>query len=469
MCSIFGAISQPNLCPEHNAFFHELLAGVILKSNLRGRDGFGLVTFGLMENKEVLVQPYRTVDTKSGPIMCPLGEADVGRTIIGNFRAEPTTEYVKNKREYDQQPYTVEDWTIVHNGTIANDTKLRTGVHTTTIDSAAIVERLSLNTPHKASIAELADAFNKTIMDLVGSYAILAVNAVYPELVFVACNYRPIWFMESDVGTFFASSQDFFPEDALTGQVKPYSNWIFSSDGRQMIAELLPTSKKALAVCSGGMDSVVAVGKAIADGYDVELLHFHYNSQAEGPETLAVKAIADHYGIPLHFQEMKIYKPEDSPLVRKGAQISSGKVGAEFAVEWVPARNLVMLALATARAEAGGFEFLILGNNMEEAGAYPDNEPEFIAKFNAMLPFAIGANKRLEVLMPVGNLMKHEIVRMGSALNVPLHLTWSCYSGGEHHCGKCGPCYMRQTAFKINGLEDPMIYQQGDDNALSSH
>lgn len=61
--------------------------------------------------------------------------------------------------------------------------------------------------------------------------------------------------------------------------------------------------------------------------------------------------------------------------------------------------------------------------------------------------------------MPVGNLVKHEIVKMGLQIGAPLHLTWSCYEGGDKHCGKCGPCYMRKTAFEINGVKDPVEYE----------
>ena len=117
-----------------------------------------------------------------------------------------------------------------------------------------------------------------------------------------------------------------------------------------------------------------------------------------------------------------------------------------------------MLSLATAYAEAKGYDKLILGNNLEEAGAYPDNEPEFIARFNDLLPFAIGDGKRLQVLMPVGNLMKHEIVALGHRLGAPMHLTWSCYRNGPVHCGTCGPCYMRRKAFEINKLPEVIPY-----------
>jgi 7-cyano-7-deazaguanine synthase len=218
-------------------------------------------------------------------------------------------------------------------------------------------------------------------------------------------------------------------------------------------------TQRALVVCSGGMDSVVAAAYVKANGCDVTLLHFRYGSRAEGPEQESIRNVAEAMGVNVVFKEMPIYSQSDSPLLRADDTIAGGEAGAEFAHEWVPARNLVMLSIATAYAEAQGFDTLVLGNNLEEAGAYPDNEPEFIARFNDLLPFAIGDGKKLKVIMPVGNLMKHEIVALGHELGAPLHLTWSCYRAGEKHCGTCGPCFMRRTAFRINGLDEVIQYE----------
>ena len=145
-------------------------------------------------------------------------------------------------------------------------------------------------------------------------------------------------------------------------------------------------------------------------------------------------------------------------MLDPNALVAGGEAGAEFASEWVPARNLVMLSIATAYAEARGITTIILGNNLEESGSYPDNEPEFINKFNELLPFAVGANKQVEVLMPVGNLMKHEIVKLGHDIGAPMYLTWSCYRAGKKHCGACGPCYMRRIAHEMNNIPETISY-----------
>ena len=214
-------------------------------------------------------------------------------------------------------------------------------------------------------------------------------------------------------------------------------------------------------MCSGGLDSVVSAAYAQRElGLDIHLIHFMYGSRAEGPEVKAVQAVAQALGAEITLFPLPVYRKEDSPLLDPDSKVAGGEEGAEFAHEWVPARNLLLLSVATAFAEARGMETIVLGNNLEEAGAYPDNEPEFIAKFNDLLPFAVGDGRRMRVIMPVGNMMKHEIVVLGAEIDAPMHLTWSCYRAGELHCGKCGPCFMRRTAFDINGLEEVIQYKE---------
>jgi 7-cyano-7-deazaguanine synthase len=332
----------------------------------------------------------------------------------------------------------------------------------TTIDSAAIAELLANEDTSELDAEQLGIYFEQCISKLKGSYAILAVHSEYPDRIFVACNYRPIWYARNEFGLFFASSAEYFPSSMIPQMVTPYSSWVFTFGTQQRLDKRMPPNKRALVVCSGGMDSVVAATWAKHEGYGVELIHFRYGSRAEGPEQKAISAVASALGVNLRYLPMAIYDPSDSPLLQADSTIAGGEEGAEYAHEWVPARNLVMLSLATAYAEAKGFDSIILGNNLEEAGAYPDNEPEFIRRFNEMLPFAVGDGKQVRVLMPVGNLMKHEIVALGHQLGAPLHLTWSCYRAGEKHCGTCGPCYMRRTAFRINGLPEVIEYEEGN-------
>lgn len=464
MCAIMGALIW-RVSVAHLAEDNRVLKHIGNCSFDRGRDGWG---YYVRENPSD--DPGEGFERKSLRKSGSLGREiffDLNRslesaTVIGNFRAEPTTEYVARKREADQQPYRLEGWNIVHNGTIANDKELRTNQgYPTKIDSAAIVEQL-------AAAGEIPDktyakyVFQVVISRLKGSYAILATHDNFPDLVFAACNYRPIWFAKQDNAVFFASSHQYFPGEFVPEMLPAYSCWAFEPDQIYRLDEPIDRGTKALVICSGGMDSVVAATMVKQEGYQVELLHFQYGSRAENPEEAAIKAVAEYLEVPLHLIPMKIYDPKDSPLLRSDSTIAGGEEGAEFAHEWVPARNLVMLAIATAFAEARGFGTIVLGNNLEEAGAYPDNEPEFINRFNEVLPFAVGDGKKVRVIMPVGNLMKHEIVALGHKLGAPLQFTWSCYRAGMLHCGTCGPCFMRKTAFAINNLPEVIQYASNE-------
>jgi 7-cyano-7-deazaguanine synthase len=382
----------------------------------------------------------------------------VSATFIANLRAEPTTEYVQDKSIGDQQPYKAGQWSIVHNGTIANDKELRTHVLPTRIDSAAIAEQLN------ETYGTNFEAFVSTMGKLKGSFAVIATDHSFSDRLYVAANYRPIWFIETDVGVFFASARHYLPDYYSPQMLTPYTAAEFRGDGLLHSVTLYKTpefNRKALVVCSGGLDSVVSAAYAQRElGLDIHLIHFMYGSRAEGPEVKAVQAVAKALGAEITLFPLPVYRKEDSPLLDPDSKVAGGEEGAEFAHEWVPARNLLLLSVATAFAEARGMETIVLGNNLEEAGAYPDNEPEFIAKFNDMLPFAVGDGRRMRVIMPVGNMMKHEIVALGHEIGAPMELTWSCYRAGELHCGKCGPCFMRRTAFDINGLEEVIEYKE---------
>lgn len=457
MCAIFGFSARNGADPW---YFND----VIEASSARGRDGVGLALF----DKDSVSHRLRLNGSATLPHMLPRDA--YGLAGIGNTRAEPTTEHVKDKTPEDQQPYHCEGWTIVHNGTIANDVELRAAAADadvervpTNIDSAAIAETLARVEKECGTLGPWV-VFQKAIGELKGSYAILA-RRDGTDCVFTACNYRPIWTQSINGCTYFASSREFFHTACTPATMQaPYSAAMYRHGEPVARVGLLPAvphaAGRVLVVASGGLDSTVALAWAKANMLDVEMAHFLYGSRAEGPESDVVRSLANHYKIPVKFFNMRnLYDPEDSPLLRSDSDIAGGEAGAEFAHEWVPARNLVMLAVATAYAEAKGFDYILLGNNLEEAGAYPDNEPEFISRMNDVLPFAVGAGKRVQILMPVGNLMKHEIVALGHQLDAPMHLTWSCYRAGGKHCGTCGPCYMRRKAFEMNNLPEVIEYE----------
>lgn len=442
MCGIFGAYLDIKTKAELKKA-QRILNFVITRSQERGRDGYGYVT--ISEERRYAGSVIRTYPTLN------LGD----NAVLGNFRAEPTTESFRGEPiEKVLQPYTFRNWSVVHNGTIANDAKVRNYKFDCLVDSAAIVEVLD---------GCSAASFDGKMSRLKGSMAVLAFNKKEHRF-FAYTNYKPIWACDLGFGQIFASSEEYFPESCSPKEIPPYSSAEYSLDNLNghvySLIESKPLFKrKYLVVASGGLDSTVAAAKVSLNAEKVTLLHFKYGCNPQEKEITAIEAIAKELKADVVYMDLPIYAKSSSPLLSGENQFAGPIEGAEFAHEWVPARNLVMLAIASAYAEEHGYDYIVLGNNMEEAGAYPDNEPEFIRKFNKMLPYALKPYQKVQVLSPVGNLVKHEIVALGISIAAPMHLTWSCYRNGGKHCGQCGPCYMRKRAFQINHEIDPIEYE----------
>ena len=434
----------------------------------RGRDSYGIVAFqndgNHMEVKEIgkasesLPKKPKFINSETS-------------VIIVNNRAEPTTEYVLNKNAEDIQPFGNLVF-VSHNGIIANDLDLEKRFklkRKTKIDSA-ILHPLLENIWDSSF-----DGLQTILRDvIIGSFALAIVRKDQPNTLYLACNYKPI-FLEYDTDLdvlYFTSLESYLQQDVKeiwnsspTRQLKPYSVARITT-AKQFDEKTLffdPKIKKALVVASAGLDSTTAAKMMIDNGYGVTLLHFRYRHRAETREQESIGRIAEHLKCELMFVDTTLFKDVigHSRLTETLSEIEKGRdgeAGAEFAHEWVPARNLIFLSIATGIAEAHGYDVIVPGTNLEESGAYPDNEMIFINKLNEVLPYATNLRRRLRIEMPVGNLMKHEIVKLGLQIGAPLHLTWSCYEGGEAHCGKCGPCYMRRKAFEINGLKDLVSY-----------
>ena len=188
------------------------------------------------------------------------------------------------------------------------------------------------------------------------------------------------------------------------------------------------------------------------------LLHFNYGCKATEKEIDAIKTIAKKEKLKYDILDLDYTKFKGNSTLFKDEEIKSGKEGVEYALDWVYARNLIMLSIATGYAEANQYGYIYLGSNLEESGAYPDNEEQFIIDFNNLLYGAVNNGYKLEVKTPLGGLMKKEIVEFGKKWNSPIELSWSCYNANEHHCGECSPCYMRKKAFKRAGITDETIY-----------
>ena len=474
MCSISGCLIFSKLRTlEELAEIERKMRSIIVKAEERGRDSYGIVSIGHT------YQAYKQVGKPSDTIdKVPRFVYDDTTIVLNNNRAEPTTEYVSSKSAEDIQPFASHGYVVAHNGVIANDKELERELHlerTSRIDTAIIPPLLG----KLWWDGTLSSLRNILVDTLKGSYALAIVDLKRRTQLYLAVNYKPLYLQyDRKLDVLFFSSLDTYFEDTPIWdanpirQLKPYTLLCVDNYKEYRQVSLWKKEdtarKKVLAVCSSGLDSTVAAHYLQTQGYDVTLLHFRYGHRAQAKEYESVSKLSQALNMPLIVVDTGFFKTHshESPLLDTSKKVSTkgeGESGAEFAHEWVSARNLVFLSMATSIAEDKGFDYVAIGVNLEEAGAFSDNEMMFIRKFNELLPYATNLQNRVEVLMPVGNLMKHEIVRLGTQIGTPLELTWSCYEGGEKHCGKCGPCYMRRKAFEMNGLKDPVMYA-GDTN-----
>ncbi|MEM3939450.1 MAG: 7-cyano-7-deazaguanine synthase QueC [Saccharolobus sp.] len=464
MCSVSGVLI---LNPNNFEKIEKRLAGILKKAEDRGRDSFGIVV--IQKDGEIKVRKSLGKPSEKEELLYGIIDEN-SRVVIANNRAEPTTEYVRQKTEDDIQPFIGERYIVTHNGIIANDTEIEKKynlIRKTKIDSSILPPFLDKLWDGRA------ESLRNMLNEIKGSFALIIGDKKNPDRIFLAQNFKPLYmaYDYSLEAVFFTSLDDYFdvkPFDPVNvTKLEPYSIVMVNTQKQMVKVPLIKNEKsrkKILVVASGGLDSTVAATKLIREGNDVVLLHFNYRHKAEEREREAVRKIAEYLQVPLIEIDTDLFKMiGHSTLIKGGGDIvkdRSGEEGAEFAHEWVPARNLIFLSVAIAIAESNDFDAVASGINLEESGAYPDNEMEFIRLLNKLSPYATGPNKKVEVLMPVGNLVKHEIVKLGYEIGAPLHLTWSCYEGGQKHCGKCGPCYMRKMAYKINGLKDPVAYEE---------
>lgn len=358
---------------------------------------------------------------------------------ICNHRATPTNE---TERPNTNQPFG-EHYKLVHNGTVANDAEL--GVPEGELDSMAFLNVLDVT-----DVRTVAESLKK----IVGSYAIAILK---DREIILACNYKPIFYAEVDGEHFFSSLANHFPVGCKPHRMKPYS--VMNLVTKDYASIERKQSNDALVICSGGLDSTSVIGYAMKNHNTVKLLHFDYGCRATKREVEAIENICKELDVTSEVVKLEYSKLQGQSTLFKDEEITSGKSGVEFALDWVYARNLIMLSLAVGYAEANNFGTIYLGTNLEESGAYPDNEEQFIRDFNNLLYGAVNNGTKIEIKTPLGGLMKREIVEFGIKHNSPIHLSWSCYNNNLKHCGQCGPCYMRKKAFARAGVVDLTEYK----------
>lgn len=207
--------------------------------------------------------------------------------------------------------------------------------------------------------------------------------------------------------------------------------------------------KRAVALVSGGLDSVVSLAKA-AEEMAIRLVVFvDYRQKALDRERQAVLGICDYYAFPLKEINARWLGDLSPEAMRYAAGGATGDAASQARLDtvdavWIPNRNGVFLNLAAAFAESYGCQYVVTGFNREEAAEFPDNSAEYVCRANRALEFS--TRNGVEVVSFTQGLRKPDIIRLGQELRAPLSVIWSCYHGGERMCGRCASCARLKTA-----------------------
>ena len=162
-----------------------------------------------------------------------------------------------------------------------------------------------------------------------------------------------------------------------------------------------------------------------------------------------------HIVIPLDFM-LKYFK---SSLLIGGEDIPEGNYDDEnMKSTVVPFRNGIMLAIAAGMAESNGLRYVMMANHGGDHAIYPDCRPEFVSAMSSAI--SAGTYEGLQILAPYTNITKTDIAVRGKQLGIDYALTWSCYKGGDKHCGKCGTCTERIEALRDAGITDTTEYEE---------
>lgn len=216
---------------------------------------------------------------------------------------------------------------------------------------------------------------------------------------------------------------------------------------------------KAVAVVSGGLDSTVLLYLLRSEGWALRGLSFDYG-QRHVRELDVARAIAADLGVTHDVVDLRSVGAllTGSALTDRSVEVPAGHYTDDsMKATIVSNRNAIFASVAIGVAVSEGADAIALGVHAGDHTVYPDCRPEFIAATEHQARIA---NDRpdLRVLAPFVDKSKADIVRCGAELGVPMARTWSCYEGGDLHCGTCGTCVERREAFDLAGVSDPTSY-----------
>ena len=221
--------------------------------------------------------------------------------------------------------------------------------------------------------------------------------------------------------------------------------------------------KKAVVLCSGGLDSTTVIAIAQAEGYSCYTLSFDYG-QRHRSELVASDRVSEALGVKEHKTvALDLGSIGGSALTDASIDVPEQE-SSGIPVTYVPARNTVFLSIALGWAEVIDARAIFIGVNAVDYSGYPDCRPDYLDAYAKMAALATKAGvegRPIEIKAPLLNLSKSEIIRKGLDLGVDYSLTVSCYQATEEGaaCGVCDSCRLRSAGFHEAGVQDPTKYR----------
>jgi len=220
------------------------------------------------------------------------------------------------------------------------------------------------------------------------------------------------------------------------------------------------SKETAIVLVSGGLDSCVSAAVAAQD-YELAFLHLNYGQRTEKRELKAFNDLANHFQVAqkLAVDISHLKTIGGSSLTDESIDVSNADLeNKDIPSSYVPFRNANILCIATSWAEVIGASKIFIGAVHEDASGYPDCRPVFYEAFNRVIEAGTKPDTNIEIITPIIELSKQEIVSKGMSLAAPIELTWSCYQSEDEACGVCDSCALRLRGFALAGVEDPLPY-----------
>ena len=213
---------------------------------------------------------------------------------------------------------------------------------------------------------------------------------------------------------------------------------------------------KSIILLSGGLDSVISLA-LFKEKYNITTaITFNYGQKALKREIETSKKIADFYNLEHIIIDLPWLNEISTSTLNQNKDIPTGneldKITKDSKSLIVPNRNALFINIAGSIAEAKNFKYIIIGANEEESHNFKDNSKEFIKAINLSLKNS--TENEVEILAPLIDFNKKQIVEEGIRSNAPFKLIHSCYKAESKHCGLCESCLRLKRALQLNNRED---------------